>query len=155
MTSLFPTRDYNRAISLPTEYYSKEEGFDTLLGAIKKVLIHIEDVAHIAIKPTKKEILDEMEEIEGFIEVPEKKENADRLSKELTEDSDMKIIISKFEELLQPGVLPEINEQQNRSNINKVVRGMIIALKTHLDEKWHKNNEKCLPPLEMDDHKKK
>ena len=116
LTNLFPTRDYNRAISLPTEYYSKEEGFDTLPDAIKKVLIHIEAIVHVAIKPTKKEIIAEMEEVEGFLEVPEKKkQNADRLSKVLAGDNDMKIIISKFEELLQPGVLPEINQQQQNN----------------------------------------
>jgi hypothetical protein len=122
LTHLFPTRNYNRAIELPTEYYSKEEGFDTLPEAIKKVLIHIEAIAHIAIKPTKEEIISEMDEINGFLEVPEKKKNnSDRLSKVLAEDRDMKVIISKFQELLAPGVLPKTKHEGSDNDTGQKV----------------------------------
>jgi hypothetical protein len=109
LKNLYPIRDYNRAIKLPTQYYSTaEDGFDILPDAIKKVLKRIQNIADVATEQTENDIESEQEKVEGFIEVPEQmKRNAERLAKVLTENEGMKVIISKFEELLRPGVLPE------------------------------------------------
>lgn len=50
MNELYPTRDYNRAIGIPTEYYSTGDDFDILPDPIKKGLMRIKDIADAATK---------------------------------------------------------------------------------------------------------
>jgi hypothetical protein len=62
----------------------------------------------VATENTEKEIETELEQVKGFLDVAEKKkEVANRLNKALTGNKHMQVVITKFEELTQPGVLPE------------------------------------------------
>ena len=45
-----------------------------------------------------------------------RREVANRLNKALTENKHMKVIITKFEELMQPGVLPELKAAEKNIN---------------------------------------
>jgi hypothetical protein len=118
MNELYPTRDYNRAIGIPTEYYNTGDDFNVLPVTIRNVLTRIKQVADAATVDTETKIENELQQVKGFLDVKEKKkEVANRLNKALTENKHMKVIITKFEELMQPGVLPEVRvAEENRDD---------------------------------------
>ena len=117
MNELYPTRNYNRAIDIPTKYYNTGDVFNVLPETIRNVLTRIKQIADAATEDTETEIKTELEQVKGFLDVQEKKkEVANRLNKALTENKHMKVIITKFEELMQPGVLPEVNEAKEETD---------------------------------------
>jgi hypothetical protein len=89
LKELYPTRNYNRAIELPAKY---SEERNNLLPEDAKVLIeHIYETANTATEQTEKDIETEQENIEGFIEVAERKDkNIERLTEAIKNDSNMK-----------------------------------------------------------------
>lgn len=125
MNELYQTRNYNRAIDIPTTYYDTGDAFDVLPETIRNVLIRIKQIADAATGDTEEEIEKELEQVKGFLDVREKKkEVVNRLNKALTENKHMKVIIIKLEELMQPGVLPEvIDAKEEDKNDDKNVEG--------------------------------
>jgi hypothetical protein len=98
---LYPTRDYKRAIKLSTGQYYNEDNFDIIPDAVRRLLAHVQDVANVATEDEGITIKSQLQEVEGFIEVPEKKkEILHQLAKVLREDKDMKVIIANCEELM-------------------------------------------------------
>jgi hypothetical protein len=112
LKELYPTRDYNRAVDLPHKYEITE--FDILPPVVNKFLTCVQSIVNAATEHEEDTIIKEMEKIQGFLEVKEKKkDNTKRLARILAADKNMKVVIVKVTELMQPGVLPEVKKQKN------------------------------------------
>lgn len=110
LKQISPIRDYNRAIHLSTEFYNKEN-VSILPDPVKRLLEHVQTVSDGATAKTKKDIESKLEKVEGFLEVQDKKKEINaQLTEALAENKDMKVIISKCEELMQSSVLPEAKQ---------------------------------------------
>ena len=98
----FPKRNFNRAIKLPTKYFS--ERFNMLPNDIKKLLIHIVIVADAAAERVENKITQEQENVQGFpYTVSEKKQmNQERIARALVRDSDMKLLNSQIKKIPIP-----------------------------------------------------
>ena len=107
LKEISPARNYNRAIDLSTQFYNKDN-ISILPDPVKRLFERIQAVSDEATAKIKKDIESKLEKVEGFIEVQnKKKEIHTQLREALAQNNYMKIIISKCEELMQPGVLPE------------------------------------------------
>lgn len=94
MGKAYPKRDYNRVIE------SKPSLSHIYPEAIQNFTKYIEDHVNSIISKESETIESELKEIEGFIEVEEKKEDIeDRLGKIIDENQHLKDIASKIEEL--------------------------------------------------------
>jgi hypothetical protein len=103
LKEMFPTRNYNRAISLP-ERYSKEKS-DLLPKATKKLVRYILDLTEEGTEETETAIKRSQEKIEGFLEVEEqKKKNMKQLTEALAQYEDMKKLEDKISNIWE---LPE------------------------------------------------
>jgi hypothetical protein len=72
---------------------------------VRRFIELVQYVSDIAIARTRKDIVSELEEVEGFIEVPEKKQEiAKRFAQALIENADMEVIVARCEGLMRPGV---------------------------------------------------
>lgn len=119
LKEISPTRDYNRAIDLSTELYN-EDNVSMLPDPLKRFFEHVQTISDAATEEIKNYIESDLEKVEGFLEVQQKKkEIATQLTETLVENEDMKEIIGKCQELMQPGVLPEVKEKDNDDNTDE------------------------------------
>ena len=110
LKQISPTRNYNRAINLSTEFYNGEN-IKILPDSVKRFFDHVQTVSDTAIAETKKDIESKLEKVEGFLEVQdEKKEIYTQLTGVLAENKDMRVIISKCEEMMQPDTRSEAKQ---------------------------------------------
>jgi hypothetical protein len=99
LVELYPTRNYNRAIELPSKDTDADET-DLYPNAIKKLILHIREVVDDAVTETEEKIEREQENIEGFLEVDKKRqENKELVIKTIAESEDIKEIESHATEL--------------------------------------------------------
>lgn len=109
LTKISITRNYNRAIDLSTEFHNKEN-IEILPSSIRTLFERIQTVSDQATAKLKKDIESRLEKVEGFIQVQDmKKEIHTQLMKALAENSDMKAISLKCEELMKPDALSKVN----------------------------------------------
>ena len=101
LIELFPTRHYNRVISMP----AAETLYPTM---VQSFLGYINFVANKITNDEEKKIKNNLNGVEGMLDVREKyKEISDNLKNLVSQDNDMKIIESKIAELLNSDALPE------------------------------------------------
>ena len=113
LNRISPARDYNRTISLSTEFFN-QENLHMLPDSARRFFEYIQNMSDAAVTKTKEDIKSKLENVTGFIEVQEKKkEIAEQFAQTLMENEDMRLIFSKCEELMRPGVLPEIEQANN------------------------------------------
>jgi hypothetical protein len=99
LTELFPTRNYNRAINLPSQDNEADET-DLYPNAIKKLILHVREITSDVAEETEKQIYDEQSEVEGFLDILEQKQNnKDRVIKIISEDEEILKIESEITEL--------------------------------------------------------
>ena len=95
LEKLFPTRNYNRVISLPSTY-------DIYPDMIQKFLSHLAFVSETVTQDEEDKILSELGNVKGFIDVKEKKlEIEDRLRNKLANNKDMQDIALKLAEIIK------------------------------------------------------
>lgn len=98
LKEIFPTRNYNRAISLP-ERYSKEKS-DLLPKATKKLVRYIMDLTEDGSEETETAIKKGLEKVDGFLDVHEqKKKNMKQLTEALAQYEDMKKLDDKISDI--------------------------------------------------------
>ncbi len=98
LKEIFPTRNYNRAISLP-ERYSKEKS-DLLPKATKKLVRYIMDLAEDGTPEIETAIKTSQEKVDGFLDVQEqKKKNMEKLTETLAQYDEMKMLDDKISEI--------------------------------------------------------
>jgi hypothetical protein len=113
LNKLSPTRDYNRAIDLSTGFFN-QENLHILPDSVRKFFEYIQNMSDAAITKTRDDSKSKLENVMGFIEVQEeKKEISQQIAQALTQNKDMRRIFSKCEELMRPGVLPQIKRTTN------------------------------------------
>jgi hypothetical protein len=101
LEQLSPTRNYNRAIDLSAEFYNRN-AIDILPTPVRWLLEHLQIVSDAAVAKTTNEARSKMTRVEGFLEVQyKKKEFKKELAKSLVENEDMKLIVTKCEELMR------------------------------------------------------
>jgi hypothetical protein len=111
LKELSPTRDYNRSITVSTELFNKDN-FDLLPEPIRKFLAVIQNVTDTATSEVKETITNELSEVKGFLEVPEKeKEIAERLTEAISENEKMKAIVSECESSTTVGAMTDIIDE--------------------------------------------
>jgi hypothetical protein len=92
LQELYPTRNYNRAIELPSKDTDADET-DLYPIAIRKLIRYVREVVDDAVAETDEKIKSEQENIEGFLEVAKRKqENKDLVIKTVAENEDIKKI---------------------------------------------------------------
>lgn len=108
LNSISSTRNYNRAISLTTEFFNQEDVL-ILPSSVRRLIEYIQNVSDAATAKTKMEIEPKLEKVIGFIKVEDKKEEIlEQFTEAIAEDKDMGIVSSKCDELMRPGVLPQV-----------------------------------------------
>ncbi len=108
LNNISSTRNYNRAISLTTELFNQEDVL-ILPSPVRKFFEYIQKITDAATAKTKKDIETRLEKVIGFIIVEDKEEEIlKHFSEALAEDKDMGIVSSKCDELMRPGVLPQV-----------------------------------------------
>ena len=113
LKELSPTRDYNRAITVSTELFNRDN-FDLLPASVKKFLTVIQNVTDKATCEAKQTIETELSKVEGFLEVPEKeREIADKLTEAISENEEMKLISSDCEYSTTVGAMADIIDKTN------------------------------------------
>lgn len=96
---LYPTRNYNRAIDLPSEDTDIDET-DLYPNAIRKLILQVRKIAANAVEETEKKIISEQKNVQGFLDVPKKKqENKDLVIKTIAENENIKKIEARIVEL--------------------------------------------------------
>ena len=101
LIELSPTRDYNRAISMPANETLYDKSLQDLWTYTN---LYVESI----VKEEKTQIQDELENVEGMIDVDEKnKEIQTRMENKLSDNEGMKLMVSKIDELLK--ALPKID----------------------------------------------
>lgn len=99
LRKLYLTRNYNRAIALPSKDNDADEA-DLYPNAIRQLIQHIRKIVDNAVAETEKKIESEQEHVEGFLEVARKKrENKDLVMKAIAENEDIKKIETGVTEL--------------------------------------------------------
>jgi len=125
LQELYPTRNYNRAIELPTKDTSIDET-DLYPNAIRKLIVHVRKVVDNAVEETEEKIKSEQENIIGFLAVSAKKQENKRLViKTIAEHEDIKRIEIHATELcnscvidLTPASDGDISEDRSGQGIN-------------------------------------
>jgi hypothetical protein len=125
LQQISPKRDYTRVIKMPSEYGG---GLNAVLPKpIRDVLNRIQTLAAEAIEEKEDEIIEQLVEYEGVLKVEEKREEIQtELTKVLEENENIKKIVEKCNDLLQPGVLPNADSMPENN----------------LDEKYWKTGKK-------------
>jgi hypothetical protein len=92
LQEIYPTRNYNRAIELPSQDLETDET-DLYPNAIRKFILHIRKREANAVKGSEQKIKSEQEEVTGFLEVAvQKQKNKELVMKAIAEDEDIKKI---------------------------------------------------------------
>jgi hypothetical protein len=101
LQQLYPTRNYNRAIKLPSQDLGSDDT-DLYPNAVRKLLLHIRDIVQTAVEETERNIGLEQESVKGFLEVEtQKQKNKDLVIKAIAEDVDIKEIESNVIKLCE------------------------------------------------------
>jgi hypothetical protein len=101
LQQLYPTRNYNRAIKLPSQDLGSDET-DLYPSALRKFILHIRDIVKTAIEETEKDIELEQESVRGFLEVEtQKQKNKDLVIKAIAEDVEIRAIESNLIKLCE------------------------------------------------------
>lgn len=101
LQQLYPTRNYNRAIKLPSQDLGSDET-DLYPTAIRKFILHIRYVVQIAAKEIEENIESEQESVTGFLEVEtQKQKNKDLVIKSISENAGIKMIESNLIKLCE------------------------------------------------------
>jgi hypothetical protein len=101
LRELYPTRNYNRAIRLPSKDL---EGYETDLYpyAIKKLILHIREVVERVVQEPEKKISSEQEKVKGFLEVEvQKKKNKEIIMEVIAGNDEIKNIESSATKLCE------------------------------------------------------
>ena len=101
LTELFPTRNYNRAIQLPSK---DDEVDETVLypNAIKRFILHVREIRSNVVEKTEEQIEEEQNKVRGFLDVAEQiKKNKDRVIKVIAEDEQISKIESGITKLCE------------------------------------------------------
>ena len=94
LQQLYPTRNYNRTIKLPSQDLASDET-DLYPNALRKLILHIRDIVQTAVQETERNIELEQESVKGFLEVEtQKRKNKDLVIKAISEDVGIKMIES-------------------------------------------------------------
>jgi hypothetical protein len=101
LQQLYPTRNYNRAIKLPSQDLVNDET-DLYPNAIRKFILHIRNVVQTAVKEIEENIELEQESVRGFLDVEtQKQKNKDLVIKAILEDAGIKKIESNVIKLCE------------------------------------------------------
>ena len=104
LTELFPTRNYNRAIELPSKDNEADET-DLYPNAIKKFIRHVREITSDVVEEIEKQIEGEQNEVEGFLDVPEQKQkNKDRVMQVIAAIEGISKIESKIKNYVNPWI---------------------------------------------------
>jgi hypothetical protein len=122
---LFPERNFNRTSLKLKEYFG--EKIDILPEPLKKLFIHAANIADAAAERTEKQIESDQEHVKGFpyTITDKKKENADKISKAILKDPDMKFLISIIKHL-------PIIQYFVKPNTKEIAKEVGLSLKTYL-----------------------
>ena len=92
LRGLYPIRNYNRAIELPSNDTDADE-IDLYPNAIKKIILHVRKIAADAVEEIEEKIISEQENVEDFLEVHKKKQEIkDLVIKTIAENENIKRI---------------------------------------------------------------
>ncbi|MGB8935911.1 MAG: hypothetical protein WCC17_12480 [Candidatus Nitrosopolaris sp.] len=101
LIELYPTRNYNRVISMPSAETLYPRTVQSFLG-------YINFIANKITNDEERKIKNNLNEVKGMLDVSEKdKEIIDNLNNLVSQDNGMKIIVSKITELLNSDALPD------------------------------------------------
>lgn len=99
LIELFPIRNYNRAIELPSKDNSVDET-DLYPKAIRKLILHVREVSSEAAQDIEEQITEEQNEVKGFLDLAkQERKNRDRVKKVISEDKELAKIESKVADL--------------------------------------------------------
>ena len=113
LQELYPTRNYNRAIKLPSKDTEADET-DLYPIGIRGLVRHIRDLVDDAVTEVEEKIEKEQESVKGFIEVAKKKqENKELVIKTVAENKDIKEIETQVTELCEACEI-EITEEDKQ-----------------------------------------
>jgi hypothetical protein len=99
LQELYPTRNYNRAISLPSKNLEDDET-DFYPNAIKRLILHTREVVDKVVQEPEKKIESELEKVKGFLEIEvQKKKNKEIVMKVITGNDEVKKIESSATKL--------------------------------------------------------
>ena len=122
LNELYPKRNYNRAIELPTKDYENDET-DLYPNAIRSLILHLRESAETAVEPIEEKIESEQKDIEGFLEVKvQKKKNKELVLKGIVEDESIKKIEEQAKILCEALDIeiedfdPFTEEEENKEN---------------------------------------
>ena len=105
LKEVFPERNYNRAIELPTNYFA--EKFYILPDGVRRLLLYITELSDAAAGQKEQEIRSELKDTKGLLSIDvEEAVNEKLISKVVAADPDIKALDAKCEELLTG--LPEV-----------------------------------------------
>ena len=101
LQQIYPTRNYNRAIKLPSQDLGSDET-DLYPNAIRKFILNIRNVVQTAVEEIEENIELEQESVTGFLEVEtQKQKNKDLVIKAISEDDGIKMIESNVIKLCE------------------------------------------------------
>lgn len=117
LIQLFPNRNYNRAISMPAVETLYPEPLQRLLSKANAYVSNVVNAEEDAIRK-------ELENVEGMIDVNEKKEEIHkRLQEKVDSDKELKTIVKKAEELIESTALDDVEvveeEEDDEEDDNK------------------------------------
>jgi hypothetical protein len=114
LIELFPTRDYNRVISMPA--------VETLYPrTIQNFFSYINFVVNKITSDEETKIKNDLSKVEGMLDITETdKEIIDNLKNAVSQDNNMKIIESKIAELLNSDAIPDSKRFLNFPNKESV-----------------------------------
>jgi hypothetical protein len=99
LQELYPTRNYNRAIELPSKDTDADET-DLYPNAMRGLIRHFRGLVRDAVEEIEEKIEKDQEEVTGFLEVEaQKKKNKELVIKTIAENEDIKEIESHATEL--------------------------------------------------------
>lgn len=120
LKELYPKRNYNRAIELPTRDYENDET-DLYPNAIRSLILHLRESAETAVEPIEEKIEAEQENVEGFLEVKaQKKKNKELVLKGIAEDETIKRVEEQAKMLCEALEIeiqdfnPFVGEEENK-----------------------------------------
>jgi hypothetical protein len=101
LQELYPTRNYNRAIKLPSKDLEVDET-DLYPNAIKKLILHIREVVEEVVEEPEKKISSDQEKVKGFLEVEvQKKKNKEIVMRVIAGNDEIKKIESSATKLCE------------------------------------------------------
>jgi hypothetical protein len=111
LKELSPSRNYNRAITISTELFNRDN-IDLLPEPIKRFLTLFQNVTDTATSEVKKTIRMELSGVEGFLEIPKKKQEiAGRLTDVISENVKIKVIVEECEASLTLGAMANLIDE--------------------------------------------